>query len=265
MMISNQEAYLAAIALNNAGVILIHRQMHREAVATMQDALRLIRYSFPIANNETGNDLSLPVSHFDAALQAAWKRTSVTKISEAALTHSSQAKKIFIVADHDNPFIVHDTLLRTSNAFCVIKIDPFECLTACDNMLDRLEIESSIILYNYGIACTCFAEGVVETMDENRRKSMAILMLAQFGATKLLNDSLSYTPNHLDIPSGLLLVTMLLLDTLCHWCESGKISETTCAANPFIEDLTLILTIVTKREMVLSQEGIGLKAASPAA
>lgn len=236
--------------------------MNREAVATMQDALRMIRYSFPIANIGEGIDFNMPASFYDAALQAAWKRTSMTQAPE---DESSMGRSIFIVTDHDNPSSVYSKLHRASNALCVIKIDPLEGLTECDDRMDRSEIESSIMLYNYSIACICFADGQVENVDETRQNSLTIMKLAQFGTTKLLNDSLSYPRHPLDIPSCLLLVTMLLLDTLCHWCAGTEISECPIPIHPITKDLNLILTIVAEREMVLSQEGIGLTLTSPAA
>jgi hypothetical protein len=118
-MILNPQAYNAAIALNNAGALLIQRRMPFEAVATIQ--------------------------------------AQVPEISEDQSSHCSLEKQIFIVTDHENPFTVHDTLRRTPNSLCAIKIDPLECLIEREDIMDRLEIESSIMLYNYAIASTCSA------------------------------------------------------------------------------------------------------------
>jgi hypothetical protein len=156
-MILNPQAYNAAIALNNAGALLIQRRMPFEAVATIQDALRLMRYSFFCPSTEVGLEVPLPVSVYEDALQAAWKRTSMPEISEDQSSHCSLEKQIFIVTDHENPFTVHDTLRRTPNSLCAIKIDPLECLIEREDIMDRLEIESSIMLYNYAIASTCSA------------------------------------------------------------------------------------------------------------
>jgi hypothetical protein len=265
-MIRNQQAYLAAIALNNAGVMLLHRQMHHEAVATMQDALRMMRYSFPLAPSDERNDLHcVPMSICEEALQSCWTRTCAAKIPEDQSNPLKFGKQILIVTDQDNPSVVYETLRLTPDALCAIKIDPLECLTDCDNVMDRLEIESSTLLYNYAIASICFAEGMVVPLGEIRQNAVTMLKLAQLGATKLLNEALSISSNPLNIPSSLLLVAMLLLDTLCQICDVREILEFPWVALPFANDLNLLLAIVTESEIVLSKEGIGLKSVSPAA
>lgn len=115
----NVHTYNASIALNNAGAQLIQRRMPLEAFLTMQDALRLMRQSFMGSCDEEENGA-------DASLQAAWKRTSVSNVPEENKKFSFE-KQIMTITDQDNPAVVYDTLLRTHDAFCVIKIDPVEC------------------------------------------------------------------------------------------------------------------------------------------
>jgi hypothetical protein len=269
-MIRNPQAYNAAIALNNAGVLLVQRRMPLEAVATIQDALRLMRYSFFCPNAEEGHEIPIPSAVCDDALQAAWKRTSIPKNPEDQSTHRSLEKRFLIVTDHDSPSIVHDTLRRALNSQFVIKIDPLEGLIECEDMMDRLEIESSIMLYNYAIASNCFAEGQADSADDTRLNSMKILKLAQSGVTKLLNDALSFSESPTDISSSLLLVSMLVLNTLFQMCAPGTVCEPSprtlsCPAQAYADDLAIILTAISEREKVFSQEGNGLTLAAPAA
>lgn len=158
-MIRNLQSYLAATGLNNAGVMLIHRQLHHEAVATLQDALRLIRNSFPSSVVNEENHVPLHLGEYDAALQSAWRRTILPKMPDIqSYVNFSPKKKILIVTDHGNPFVVYDLLLRSANALCAIKIDPLEGFDNSNDSLDRLAIESAFMLYNYAIASTCLSE-----------------------------------------------------------------------------------------------------------
>lgn len=270
-MIGNPRAYNAAIALNNAGVLLIQRRMPLEAVATIQDSLRLMRYSFFGESTEDGQAIPLPAVVCDDALQAAWKRTSLSKVQDQHSPQSLRDKQVCIVTDHDNPSIVYETLVRTSATLCVIKIDPLEGLIGCEDMMKRLEVESSIMLYNYAIASSCIVEEFINSANHVRQNAMKIMKLAQSGVTKLLNDSLSLSDSPADIPSSLLLVAMLVLDTLFHMSNAGKInvppghSQPSHSTQAYADDLTVILTAISEREIVFSQEGNGLTSAAPAA
>jgi hypothetical protein len=237
-------AYKAIVSLNNAGVSLLQRRLYNEAIDTMKDAIRLMRFSF------FSGASSMPSStEFDLALQAAWKRTSIKHAEIQDDIH------LVLITDHDNPYAVYDSLDGRSNVLCCVNIEPVEDF--CDSDMERLEAESAMLLYNYGIAHRCAARSAGTGWDRATRlhiheTGFQIFELAQSVAAKLIP-----APCKANTPSNALLVSVLVTTNLLQMSShSAELSWQYC------EDLEELLVAISEREMMLPQEDL---VAAPAA
>jgi hypothetical protein len=186
-------AYKAAIALNNAGVDLMHRRLFAEGGETFKDALCLMRETFHIGKE------SIRAEEVDRVLQAAYRRTSI--IQEGLVPENTV--RIALVTYHDNPYKVFHQLKRSAGTVCFVKIDPVDCFFGDDT--DRLEIESAILLYNYAIAhLFCGAINICTHIDL-AKKAYQLLELAESIANAHLPGS-----DRVDASNSTLLVSMLI-------------------------------------------------------
>jgi hypothetical protein len=191
----NLNAYKAVIALNNAGVDLMHRRLFDEGAETLKDALRLMRNTF--CNSEE----SIPrAEELDRVLQAAYHRTSM--IPKGMVPENTV--RIALITDHDNPYEVFHQLERNAGTVFCVKIDPVDCF--CGDDTDRLEIESAFLLYNYGIAHLFAAPSMYAPCHlDLTKKAYQLLELA---------ESIAYThlpgSDRVDAPTSTLLVSMLI-------------------------------------------------------
>lgn len=239
-----ERAYKVVISLNNAGVSLIQRRHYIEAVDTLKDAIRLMRFSF-----FSGELLMPSADELDQSLQAAWKRTCIGQ------TDVDDNVSLATITDQDSPYLVNDSLERSPDTMCCVNIDPVEDF--CGRDMERLEVESSFLLYNYGIAHRCAARSTATRWDEATRMNIhetafQIFELAQSVAAKLLPPL-----DVLDSPSNVLLVSLLVTANLLHMSShSVELSWQYC------EDLEDLLATISEREMVLSQEDIAAAAAA---
>ena len=145
----DDSTYKAVVALNNSGVTLLQHQRYMEGLLTFKDALILMKNSFQgdDAPSATATSSSLQQHQVNVALQGAWHRTSRMHEDKTI----SQKADIVVITDHDNPFEVYKALEANRGTFCCIKIDAVEWESCCPDS-ERFNIESSIIMYNYGIA-----------------------------------------------------------------------------------------------------------------
>jgi hypothetical protein len=287
-MIQNEFAYNTVVALNNAGVILVQRRLYSGAMETFKDALRLMRHSFFSQGDDVGSGsgggsdtISPQYSDYNAALQAAWQRTSVVVApGQDCHEHDTNLPNILVVSDHDNPYAVYDALDETmttsaNSTFCCVTIDPIDCFTDCDEMAARLETESAIILYNYGMVYRCLAEGndaTTASVHDYFRTSFHIVELAHSVTAKLLHEATSSTHDHpMDVPSNVLLIALLVADSLLQMSatyvmlqDDGKVQQHRRQNYQYADDLDDILATISEREMFLLHEGAQLSAA-PAA
>jgi hypothetical protein len=187
-------AYKAVIALNNAGVDLMHRRLFAEGGETLKDALCLMRDTFRIGKE------SIRAEELDRVLQAAYHRTSM--IPKGMVPENTV--RIALITDHDNPYEVFHQLERNAGTVCCVKIDPVDCF--CGDDTDRLEIESAFLLYNYGIAHLFAAPSMYAPCHlDLTKKAYQLLELAESIANTHLPGS-----DRVDAPTSTLLVSMLI-------------------------------------------------------
>lgn len=198
----NVTAYKAVVALNNAGVGLLQRRMFTEGAETLKDALRLMRSFFNESDSPHPGSVDI-----NEALQAAYRRKST--IRDGGI--SDRCVHIMAISDNDNPYEVFHRLERSSGVICCIQFDPVDCF--CGEDVDRLEIESAVILYNYGIAHLLDSPPttLVESSGERSQRAYQLLSLAE-SITK--NHVQSGDCYHVDTPTNALLVSMLINTSL---------------------------------------------------
>jgi hypothetical protein len=204
MLHINNKMYKAVVALNNAGVALIQHQRFMEGLATLKDALCIMKNSFRFKDEEsssTSTSSSLPEQvDVDAALQAAWHRTS--QMHNTTTVHN-ETVPIVVITDQDNPFELYNALERNPQTVYCVKIDPIDSVYEYDT--DRYEVESALILYNYGIAYLFASK---KNVDQTQT------------AYQLFELAQSITVAHLagldefEIPSNVLLTSMLVATSL---------------------------------------------------
>ena len=142
----NDNTYKAVIALNNSGVTLLQHGRYMEGLLTLKDALVLMKHSLQ-PDNASSVSLLQQQDQVDVALQGAWHRSSQVHEEKFA----SQDADIVVVTDQDNPFEVYNTIERNPGTLCCVKIDPMEWESYCPDS-EKFNIESSIIMYNHGVA-----------------------------------------------------------------------------------------------------------------
>lgn len=180
-------AYKSILSLNNTGVFLLANQNYIQAACTFKDAIQLMRWSFFSGNEIT--DENLPSNEtFERALIHAWHRTRGSK-------HSQDYLNLVVLSDKSDPRQVYEGLNRDPESlFCVV-IETDSILTTSVND-ERLELDSGLLLYNYGVAQCCAARADV-SMDSVSREQVhdaaqRIFELAQIVVTKETTDQEDY-------------------------------------------------------------------------
>lgn len=198
----NDTTYKAVVALNNSGVTLLQHQRYMEGLLTLKDALTLMKNSIQTEDSPTTTQSSQQ-RLINVALQGAWHRTS--RMYQSKLV--SQKTYIVAVTDHDSPFEVYNLLEANPGALCCVKIDSIEWESCCDDP-ERFNVESSIIMYNYGIAhllasCMLSMNGD-HTAAWHTQTSYHLFELAHS-----IIDMHLITSDEFSTPSNTLLVSML--------------------------------------------------------
>lgn len=236
-----ENAYKAVISLNNAGVSLLQRRLYTEAFDTMKDAIRLMRFTF------FSGESPMPLAaDFDRSLQAAWKRTSIKQ------TEVQDGIHLVLITDHDSPYSVYEALERNPGMMICVNIDPVESYGCHD--IERLEAESALLLFNYGIAHRCAARSHWDcaTRCHIHETAFQILELAQSVAAKLLPG-----PDLVGSHSTVLLVSLLVTENLLQMT-----SHSVELSWQYFEDLEDLLATIAEQEMMLPQEEFAAAAAA---
>jgi hypothetical protein len=199
----NVAAYKAVVALNNAGVGLLQRRRFTEGAETLKDALRLMRTFFHASECSDGQEVDV-----NEALQAAYRRTSA--IREEYEERSDINICIAAITDNEHPYEVFHRLERSTGVIFCIQIDPVDSF--CGDDMERLEIESAVILYNYGIAhlCACPTPSTPESRSEYTQRAYQLISLAESIVKVHLQDDC----DQVDTPTNALLVSMLINTSL---------------------------------------------------
>ena len=187
---TNDITYKAVVTLNNAGVTLIQHHRYMEGVLTLKDSLELIKNAFA-ADEEQHEQVN-------KTLHRAWHRAN--KIYEDK--RSSPKADILVVTDHATPFDVFNELERNPSKLCCVKIDPMELESRRTS--DGFNEESSIIMYNYGIALLLLSMSGDYDPTVYTQNSYQLFELSRCVIDMHLTNS-----DALNIPSSVLLVSML--------------------------------------------------------
>lgn len=261
--------YKAAIALNNTAIYLIQHGRYFEASETLQDAMKCSKV---FCDGDPIDDVPSPSlrEECEHALQAARDRKSSIHTEVSTTQSSIYRNNILVVSDQDDPQEVYDTLNENRSLLCCVTIDPVEKFDIHD--VDRLQVESALIVYNFGVVYRCIANRPVmcPTLKENdvvRRASHFDVFCA---SVRILEMTRCVTTNHLSVLScngsrslnispSLLLTAVLVLTNLYQMSvECYSLNET---QQYYKLELLNVLAMLSEREMFLISEGYQISVA----
>jgi hypothetical protein len=191
----NQETmHKGAVALNNIAVSLLQRHYYQEAVETLKDALALMK---AVVDYNPGKDSSSAPDVYQI-LQKSSQRLAYSYHGR------SQSLNVFVLSNQEDPVVVHDMIIKHPNSQLCITIDPID-FQQWDQ--DTFDLDTNVILYNYGVSYTCFAATIRDSKAQSRVlcQSLQIFRLKE-----------SFLFEFCDNPSGETLVnrTTLLVNML---------------------------------------------------
>ena len=272
-MTDYERIYNAAIALNNTAVHLIQQRKYFEASETLQDAIKCTK---AFCNGGSGVDVPsvMQNSEYDQALEAARFRKNDIETKVCTSSNSKYRNNILVVSDQDDPQTIYDTLEQNRSLMCCVTIDPIEKFDMYD--VDRLQVESALIIYNFGIVHRCIAgrpavvpshvkdgdNAQVITNFDVFYASLRILDLTRCLTTNLLS-ALSFNGSRsLHISSNLLLATVLVLTNLYQMSEASCFIHAT--HQYYLLELSKALELISERNLFLISENYQISLA-PAA
>lgn len=146
---SRVRSYKAAISLSNTGVTLLKRQFFNEAVATMRDALRLVREA--LQDNCPMSLGSNTEAKIDQFLHEASK--SLAESMEVIATSLNQSLSVHVISDEFDKDMAH----RAVNAAHGEEIIAIRFENNREWDMNTFHHDAAVILLNYGTACRCLA------------------------------------------------------------------------------------------------------------
>ena len=254
--------YNAAIALNNTAVHLAHHGKYVEASETLQDAMRCTKL-FCNGVSYVDTPITMQRSEYEQALQAARDRKSTIQTEDYAKKNALYHNAILVVSDQDDPQEVYLTLEQNHSLRCFVTIDPIEIFD--ENDVDRLQLESAVVVYNFGVIYRCMANQSVKLSRFGNNaalravshfdtfcSSVQILELTHCVTTNLLS-SLSFNGTRsLSLSSNVLLTSILVIMNLHQMSvESYSPLET---SHYYLTELLDVLYMVSERELFLCSE-----------
>ena len=261
--------YNAAIALNNTAVHLVQHGKYFEASETLQDAMKCTKV-FCNGDSSIHEPFVMQRSECDQALQAARVRKNEIQIVQGDTNRCTHRNNMLVVSDQADPQEVYHTLEQNRSLLCCVTIDPIEKFDIYD--VDRLQVESALIVYNFGVVYRCIASrpvvlSHVKGCDNTPTTShfdvfcasVRILELTRCVTTNLLSVLSCNGTRSLHISSNLLLSAVLVLTNLHQMSvESYSLHET---HQYYCVELFHVLEMISEREMFLISEGYHLSVA----
>ena len=162
MTVTSEQAYMAAVALNNTGVELLGSHFYDEAIDLFNTAVVIMRNLVSPEERPASLPFSLSNIH-ETIRQANMKlRQEVPRLGE------NSPLKFMIVTEETASSAVETILQREEHEGCLmlsttVPLVRMELQSKCirdifaDDSQSSLNFESSIILYNYGNACKSLA------------------------------------------------------------------------------------------------------------
>jgi hypothetical protein len=166
-------AFRNAIALNNVGISFLERREYKQAVETLADAIQVMRSTFR-PNPTTPEDLeqesfvtTKPSVDIDTKLQKAMKRIANTRVP----CHTGIVE-VYSHDDGDLASIKSAVQYGPSSSIAFpVRIRCSEYNESDDHDID---VQSAIILRNYGLALACSARTITEGNKSERLRQKAI-------------------------------------------------------------------------------------------
>lgn len=199
----------AAIHLNNVGVTLLQRFHYRQAVMTLNDAVEVIKYVSLKDEQTTGKTtyvqpINILPMDIESKVKAAEERMFVVDSSD----RSKHNTPVLTTLSDDTEL---HTLIGLRNPFThLVRMEP-----SISDLLAMQEkgiaVESSTILYNYGVAYLCLA-GISQTALMNDGNNFCLgayrmfhLSYATLMSSKTLESDVTCCPGRIEILTYLLL------------------------------------------------------------
>jgi tetratricopeptide (TPR) repeat protein len=161
----------AAIALNNMGVSLLEQRAYRQGMETLKDAIFVMKHVFrPQSRNAGLGATSYSTGRTDVKINRAVQR--MTNPQPVPSTVIIDVISHGVASSQSSPL---GSILRASSSFAVpIRIEA----TDLDCPEDRdPELESAIMLYNFGLAHLCMAK-LAKSPNELREGALKLFNMA---------------------------------------------------------------------------------------
>lgn len=210
----------AAIAINNNAVSLLGRGYFREALVTFKDSVQLMRSASLNVEGQAHHPAAEAISAEDlrSVLDRTWKRAAQCK-DTACHAALEDGPDLQVVSSQHIPHTISPALTSYTHGCASyvafpMTIDPIDFEDFDDNDVD---FHSGAILYNYGIAHECLAEGSVHNGDDSLKKLLQGKTYCIFQMANALLSELSRKVGEAtatSFPTKLLLLRILLTHAL---------------------------------------------------
>jgi len=180
-----EPVYRGAIALSNIAVSLQGRHCYRQALQTAEDAVLLMKHACRAREQQQGELSNSANAHATAAaedminmkIHKALRRIAKPEPSTVTLPRAPPGCEDFSVASVSDDTIAMESTVFTlsTNQAVMIRIDEYGMDGARD-----VDIDSSIILHNYGICC--LSQASISTPELAQRLcdiALKVLLLTQ--------------------------------------------------------------------------------------
>lgn len=206
------EAYAAAVALNNIGVSLLQRHSFRPAMEAFNDALAIMRDLSRYSVDESGKSFHPramgSISRVGDKLRRA-RQDLASSIASVVYNKERADIDFCVLTENEAATVVIDALksqsVFTKNTCFLIRIESYDA-----DELVELDLESAVILQNYGNVYRCLA--FVSEPIKARQHSENAFKLFNLAFSLLrgqCDDEMSE-----DVPSKFLPISILILRSL---------------------------------------------------
>jgi hypothetical protein len=182
-----QRAYTAAIALNNVGVSLLERGSYLQATEAFQDAMNVMKEISATCAEQGSRKRPLAFSTLDAKLHKA-------SYNLATCVKDDSRMNFCVLTEEDSPAVITKALQDKNTFFYsattfLIRIEK----SMRDGEISEVDIESSIILHNFGNVYKCLAT-TATTASSAKELCEGALKLFEFSFSLLQNHDEDYLP-----------------------------------------------------------------------
>ncbi len=216
------EAYAAAVALNNIGVSLVQRHSFRPAIAAFNDALAIMRDISRYAVEESGKSLHPRALGSISTTGEKLRRARQDLASSIGSSVGKPGGEIdfCLLTENEAATVVVEALksqsVFTKNTCFLIRIESYDA-----DELVELDLESSVILQNYGNVYKCLA--LLSEPNKARQHSENAFKLFNL-AFSLLRGQCEDDMDE-DVPSKYLPISILILRSLVAFAAILELNE----------------------------------------